>query len=94
MKAAGLVFIALILGQKRAIDEFANTMMAAGVDPEGKPILTPETYFGRKGVPHWAAYFTALQTPKAVDKRRKTLQRKIDRHMQKMEDMIKSYSKE
>ena len=94
LKAAGLVFIALILGQKRAIDEFANTMMAAGVDPEGKPILTPETYIGRKGVPHWAAYFTALQTPKAVDKRRKTLQRKIDRHMQKMEDMIKSYSKE
>jgi hypothetical protein len=83
--------IALLLGQKRAMKDYANLLMAGKVDLGGKPELTPGRAFGKKSVPTWWGYSTSLQTPLQIKSHTQKNIYKINKAIKTLQDEMNSY---
>jgi hypothetical protein len=90
-KAKAWETIALLLGQKRAMKDYANLLMAGEVDLGGKPELTPGRAFGKKSVPTWWGYGTSLQTPLQIKSHTQKNIYKINKAIKTLQDEMNSY---
>jgi len=91
LKSKGWETIALLIGQKRAMKDYADLLMAAQVEVGDKPKLTPGRAFGKRSVPTWWGYGTSLQTPLQIKSHTERNIFKINKMIRHLQDEMKSY---